>query len=78
VHRLDAPTGGLLVVAKTQEALTKLCVAFAERCALSRSLPCLFSQPWQQSAAVAERCLGPPRLVFSRQQVRIPKLVRCL
>ena len=31
VHRLDAPTGGLLVVAKTHEALAKLCVAFAER-----------------------------------------------
>ena len=32
VHRLDAPTGGLLVVAKTSAALRELSIAFAERC----------------------------------------------
>jgi len=31
VHRLDAPTGGLLVVAKTSRVLTELGAAFAER-----------------------------------------------
>ncbi|CAN0434183.1 unnamed protein product, partial [Discosporangium mesarthrocarpum] len=30
-HRLDMPTGGLLVCAKTRPALTALCDAFANR-----------------------------------------------
>jgi len=69
VHRLDAPTGGLLVVAKTQEALTTLCVAFAERCAVPKSLLCLSDLTLHQSAAVMKHGLVPGSFLRSRLHI---------
>lgn len=38
-HRLDAATGGLLLVAKTADALRGLSTAFEDRCGLPTSHP---------------------------------------
>lgn len=60
VHRLDAPTGGLLVVAKTQHALVQLSRAFCSRAVLKtyRAVVACDCAPLPVDTAVASSAFG--------------------
>ena len=69
-HRLDAATGGLLLVAKTADALRSLSTAFEDRCG--------FSWPtaiWDHPSNAAWRKL--PRRNFVRSLTSNGRMVDC-
>lgn len=65
VHRLDAPTGGLVLVAKTRGALATLSCAFAQR-EVCKVLPACYQNlmcPAKQRSRGDRKGWGPRRIV---------------
>ncbi len=72
VHRLDADTSGLIVVAKTDAALRSLQRAFAERRVVKRYQALVWGRP-DPAAGRIERPVGRSRPDPTRMSVRSPR-----
>ena len=77
VHRLDAATGGLLVVAKTKESERNLRMAFAQRSCHKRYRAVAFGRIEPESGVIEEPVSGKPAetryQVISRAPCRDPR-----
>jgi hypothetical protein len=62
-HRLDLPTGGLLLAGKTQHALKALCSMFVDRCARPHAEATMLVQHlcWCCPACMVHRVMYQPR-----------------